>query len=846
MEGSTLDSEQAEQKGLSGYRVLDLTDEKGFLCGKMLADLGADVIKVEPPGGDPSRHTGPFYEDRPDPEKNLQWWAFNTSKRGITLDITSEDGRSAFLRLVKEADFVIESFMPGYMAELGLDYEELSKLNPGIIMVSISGFGQDGPYAQYKATDIVCQALAGITYLTGDPDRAPLRISVSQSFLNASNDAATGALIALWHREKTGLGQWVDVSAQECVAWQGFSNQTFWFMRQESPTRENQAHNLLSVGRPTVPDIYRCRDGYVLFTPERGRNGRRTRKLVEWMEEEGMCPSVVSEFEWEESALPPADIEEEEREQLILEMVQTAFEMREHFEAFFLTKDKQELFRQAVERGFMLAPLNDIKEVAELAQFWAREFWQEVEHPEIGKTLMYPGAPFRSNGMQYRIRSRAPMIGEHNDEILSGKLKPICRQEAARDIADLGNVDSTEVFRGLKVLDFTWITVGPRTTRYFADHGATVVKVEAPERPDGGRGIPPLKDMTPHPDHSAWFCIYNVNKYAITIDLTKPEGVELVKKLAIWADVLIESFRPGVMKRFGLDYESIRKLNPGLVYASTSMFGQSGPYHQYAGFGHHAVAITGYDLITGWPDRAPCGAFWAYSDHVAPQMLVSAIVTALLEKRRTGLGQYIDQAQNESALLLLGNPLLDYAANGRIAERIGGRDPNISPHGAFPCLGEDRWCVIAVETDEEWEKLCKIMGQPELAEDPKFATLADRKANEDELEALVGQWTAKYNSVELMKLLQEAGIAAGAVENAEDLHNDPQLRHRQHFLEFEHPVMGKVYVDALPPRFSRTPARQYLPPPCLGEHNAYICTEILNLPDEEFVDLFEKGVFGQL
>ena len=803
MERKTLDSEQTGQNGLSGYRALDLTDEKGFLCGKILADLGADVIKVEPPGGDPCRYRGPFYKDKPDPERNLQWWAFNTSKRGITLDLPSKDGRDQFLRLVKESDFVIESFIPGHMAELGFSYEELAEINPGIIMVSISGFGQDGPYARYKAPDIVCQAMAGITYLTGDPDRPPLRISVPQSYLNAANDAAAGALIALWHRERTGLGQWVDVSAQECVTWQGFSNQTFWYMRQQSPTRENQAHNMLSVGRPTVPDIYRCRDGYVLLTPEKGRNGRRTRKLVEWMEEEGSCPSIISEFDWEESAAPPQNLTDEEREQMIMEMVRTAFEMREHFETFFMTKDKKELFQQAVQRGFLLAPLNDIKEVAEQIQFRAREFWQEVQHSEIGEVLTYPGAPFRSAGMPYRIRKRAPLIGEHNDEILSGKLEPAPRQKAVCDSAAGENVDSTEAFRGLKVLDFTWITVGPRSTRYFADHGATVVKVEAPERPDGGRGIPPLKDMTPHPDHSAWFCIYNANKYAVTIDLTKPEGIELAKKLAVWADVLVESFRPGVMKRFGLDYESIHKLNPGLVYASTSMFGQSGPYHQYAGFGHHAAAITGFDLITGWPDRAPCGAFWAYSDHVAPQMLITAIVTALLEKRRTGLGQYIDQAQNESALLLLGTPLLDYAANGRIAERIGGRDLNMSPHGAFPCLGEDKWCAIAVENDEEWRKLCQLMGQPDMAEDPKFATLADRKANEDELEALVGQWTSMYGPFSLMALLQETGIAAGVVETAEDLHNDPQFRHRQHFLEFEHPVMGKVYVDALPPRFSK-------------------------------------------
>ena len=324
----------------------------------------------------------------------------------------------------------------------------------------------------------------------------------------------------------------------------------------------------------------------------------------------------------------------------------------------------------------------------------------------------------------------------------------------------------------------------------------------------------------------------------------KSEGVDLVKKLIAWADVLVESFSPGVMKRFGLDYASVRELNPGLVYASTSMFGQSGPYHQYAGFGHHAAAITGFDLITGWPDRAPSGVFWAYSDHVAPQMLVSAILVALLEKRRTGHGQHIDQAQNESALQFLGTPLLDYAANGRIAERIGGRDPYAAPHGAFPCRGEDRWCAIAVFTDEEWRLFCQTMEQPQLAGDPRFAALADRKANEDELEALVGQWTSQFEPFALMDLLQDAGIEAGVVQTAEDLHNDTQLRHRRHFLELEHPVMGRVCVDALPPKFSLTPARQQSPPPCLGEHNAYVCTEILQIPDEELADLFEREVFG--
>ena len=829
-----------EHHGLGGYRALDLTDEKGFLCGKILADLGAEVIKIEPPGGDASRGLGPFYHDDPHPDRSLHWWAYNTSKRGITLDLAAASDRKVFMRLVERSDFLIESFTPDHMAELGLGYEELARVNPGIILVSISAFGQEGPYSRHRAPDLVCQALGGILYLTGDPDRPPLRISVPQSYLNAANDAATGALIALWYRERTGLGQWVDVSAQECVAWQGFSNQTFWHMRQEKPTRENQVHNMLSVGRPTVPDFYQCKDGFVLFTPERGRNGRRTRTLVEWMQEEGACPAILSEYDWEETAAPPEDLTEEERQQRILEMVESAMEMREHFQAFFLTKTKEELFQQAVERGFLLGPLNTIEEVSRLTQFRARGFWQKVEHPEVEESLSYPGAAFRITGAPYHIRSRAPLLEEHNHEVTS----LLSRQTPHRKpISE--EVDSNEAFRDLKILDFTWVTVGPRAVRYFADHGATVIKVEAPDRPDIGRLIPPLKDMVAHPDHSAWFCLYNANKYAITLDLNRPEGLDLARRLASWADVLIESFRPGVMERFGLGYERLHEVNPGLVYASTSMFGQTGPYRGYAGFGHHAAAITGFDLLTGWPDRAPCGAFWAYTDHIAPQMLVTAIVTALLERSRTGQGQYIDQSQNESALHLLGIPLLDYAANGQIAGRNGGRDQHAAPHAAFRCRGEDRWCAIAVQTDEEWRALCTLMKRPELADEARFATLSGRQANEDELERLVEAWTVHLPAETVMARLQNAGIPAGVAATAEDMHNDPQLQQRGHFLIFDHPVMGPVSVDALPPRFSRTPARQYRPPPCLGEHNAYVCTEVLGLPDDQFVRLLESGVFGE-
>ena len=829
-------NQQTEGRGLSGYRALDLTDEKGFLCGKILADLGADVIKVERPGGDPSRNLGPFYHDQPHPEKSLLWWAYNTSKRGITLDLTTKDGCQTFLCLTRKADFVIESFTPGHMAKLGLSYQELSQVNPGIIMVSISGFGQDGPYAHYKAPDIVCMAISGYMNLVGDRDRPPLRITIPQAYLHAANDAAAGSLIALWHREMTGEGQWVDVSAQECMAWQTFNNYVYWDFEGINRSRGGPFGTDPRSGMTSASAVFPCKDGYVLFTASRGRDGRRTRRLVEWMEEEGMANDLLRETDWETNPLV-TQLSEEEREQLR----EQAVKRTRSFEFFILSKTRKELFEQAISRGFFLAPINSVKDVSQEEHFRARGFWQTIEHPEVNDKITYPGAPFIAADNPYRIRRRAPLIGEHNDEILQGELG------SPRDqtITPEGErSDSTEAFKGLKVLDFTWHIVGPRFTRYLADHGATVVKVEAPEFFDGSRLGPPFKDSIVDVNRSGYMSVYNVNKYGTTIDLNKPEGVALVKRLIEWADILVQSYRPGLMKRWGLDYDSVKDLNPGLIYVNTSMLGQTGPRHRYAAYGHHAAAIAGFDDLTGWPDRTPNGAFWAYTDHVAPQFLTTAVVSALLERRRTGKGQCIDQSQLESALQFLAPALLDYAVNGRIATRDGNRDPYAAPHSAYHCAGEDRWCVIAVQTDEEWQAFCCAIGQPKLTIDERFATLKLRKENEAELDRLVEEWTSKLPPETVMSTLQQAGVAAGIVETAEDMHHDPQFKHRNHFLLFDHPIMGPHPINALPIKLSKSPARQYLPPPCLGEHNAYVCTEILGMSDEEFVNLLQTGVFG--
>ena len=387
---------------LSPYQVLDLTDEKGLLCGKILADLGARVIKVERPGGDPARNQGPFYHDTPDPEKSLFWFAFNTGKKSITLDIESRDGQELFQKLVTTADFVLESFPPGYMRGLGLDYPSLSQINPRIIMTSISPFGQTGPYSDFKGPDIVCTAMGGEMYLCGDADKSPIQIGVPQAYLHAGAEAAVGSLFALWHRERTGEGQHVDTSAQEAITWTGFHNQAIWDLNKHNIKREGIRRQF---GPSLMRVLFPCKDGHVAIYLLGGNYGSQPQQaFVEWMDSEGMANDFLRDFDWD--SFDAATFSEE-----------LALKLEEPFEKFYLTKSKQELFAEAVKKRFLLAPVNSTQDLLEMEQLKVRDFWAEVAHPELGASITYPGAPYKSSVPNYAIRGRAPLIGEHNQEI---------------------------------------------------------------------------------------------------------------------------------------------------------------------------------------------------------------------------------------------------------------------------------------------------------------------------------------------------------------------------------------------------------------------------------------------
>lgn len=406
-----IESEKWREIILSGYRVLDLTDEKGMLCGKILGDLGADVIKIEKPGGDSARNIGPFYHDVPHPEKSLFWFAYNTSKRGITLNIETIDGREIFKRLSKTADFVVESFPPGYLDSLGLGYSVLSDINPAIIMASITPFGQEGPYKNYKASDLVLEAMAGTLYIKGDSDRPPLRFSVEQAYPQAGAQAAVGMLMANYYRELTGDGQHVDVPIRECLMATLFNVNAFWWMNKTISKRQGMFEfRTLFGGGPWLrwPLLFDCKDGQVAWQLHTGPMGHFTAALVEWMDSEGMS-GHLKDVDW--GGIDATKVTEEQQMAWLSTVSQ-----------FLLTYTKSELYEEGRKRGLLLYPVSTSSDILDNPQLEARDFWMVVKHHELGTSITYPGAPFKSTEEMWRISRRAPLIGEHNSEIYEGQL----------------------------------------------------------------------------------------------------------------------------------------------------------------------------------------------------------------------------------------------------------------------------------------------------------------------------------------------------------------------------------------------------------------------------------------
>jgi benzylsuccinate CoA-transferase BbsF subunit len=401
-----------------------------------------------------------------------------------------------------------------------------------------------------------------------------------------------------------------------------------------------------------------------------------------------------------------------------------------------------------------------------------------------------------------------------------------------------------KALEGIKVLDFCWVVAGPMGTKYLAEYGATVVRVESAKRPETLRRAAPFKDSVSGINRSAYFANQNPNKHGITIDMSHPRARELVLRAATWADLVTENFTPGTMERWGLGYADLEKVNPRIIMFSSSMLGRGGPLDSQPGFGPVLSSLAGLTHITGWPDREPVNPYGAYTDFIVPRFAVASMLAAIDYCRRTNKGMHLDMSQLEASIHFSAPFVLDYTVNSREQGRRGNREQGMAPHGVYPCKGEDRWIAIACETDEQWESLSRLMypvgqGWPD---EERFSTLLGRKSSEDELDTLLGQWTTGWDSRQLMDTLQKAGVPAGMVNDASDLFEDPQLKYRQHFAYLEHPEIGVYATDRSELDLSRTPGSLDRAAPLLGQHTEQVLTELFGLSTEEYRSLKEDGV----
>lgn len=394
---------------------------------------------------------------------------------------------------------------------------------------------------------------------------------------------------------------------------------------------------------------------------------------------------------------------------------------------------------------------------------------------------------------------------------------------------------------GIKILDFTWVIAGPLATKCLADYGATVIKIESVARPDVHRITAPAFENKPGVNRGVAFIMYNSNKLSLSLNFKLPKGREIAHRLADWSDVVIDNFMPGTLEKVELGYEDLRRTNPDIIMVRSTMQGHTGPHANVSSYGIHLAALAGITDLIGWPNQPPVGPPSSYPDFIAPWYTAVAILAALEYRDRTGRGLSIDLSQLESTLFFMAPALLDYTVNGRIAKRDGNRSPRAAPHGCFRCKGDDRWCVISVSSDEEWQALTQVLGHPSWCQDARFNSFKARKENEDELERLIEEWTLSHTAEEVMELLQTVGLPGGVVKDGRDLRNDPQLNHRSHFVTLNHSELGPCMHETHSFKLSRS-APETKAAPCLGEHNEYICCEILGMSDKEFIGLLESGV----
>ncbi len=790
-----------EPSALAHLSVLDLTGPEGNLCGKILADLGADVTKIEPPGGDKSRKMGPFASGVNRPDFSLYFANYNANKYSIMLDLESVEGANRFIELSENVDVVIENFRPGYMNQMGIGFEKLSLNNPGIVMASISPYGQTGPYSGFIGVELIVQAMGGVMYCQGDELKPPCAAPCEQISQLTSFHTATGVLAAINHRNLTGKGQCIDVSMYEIAA-QLLFNITRYTYDGDIARRMGSTPIIAPNGH------YACSDGYISLAVLENRHWE---ELVRWMDNETLADPTWNDMNFRRSQPEVIDIF-----------------VRDFISGFSV----EDFLEQAYSRHLAVSRVNEISDLAQSSQLKERNYFREIIDPEIG-THLVPGPPYRFGLTPSASERPTPRLGEHQERVIGKTRTDRLNLKEAND-GRTGNL--TLPLQGIRVLDLSRVWSGPFATRYLGDLGAEIIKVETNKHLDTGRIVT---------NSSPQFLEINRSKKSITLDFAGSEGVELIKELVQISDVVVENFASGVLDRRGLGYETLKKVKPDLVMISMPGYGTEGPKADHVGYGQSLMSYAGLSNLWGFPDSPiENHSNVHFPDFVSAGATTTAILAALEYRNQYRFGQHVEIAQVEAMAGSMGVALLDYFVNGKSWEPIGNRNPWSAPNGCYPCEGEDEWCAISCPDEDDWKNLVKSMGKPAWAKDPKFQSRENRLINHDELDNYISQWTDNFKSHDLMNLLQQHLIPAGVVQTGEQLYNDPHLRERDFIVSVDHSEWGPVEHPGIAIKFSDTPGRITSGVPYLGEHNEEIFSNLLAISENDMGQLLQKKVIS--
>ena len=790
---------------LAGLRVLDLTGRMGGYCGLLLANLGAEVLLIEPPGGDPMRREGPFKNDAPHNERSLSFAAYHANKHGVVLDLEQANGKEKFRELAAHGDVVIEDKPYGYLDQLRLGYADLQKLNGALVLTSISGFGRTGPYREFRAPSIVAFAMGGLMNLCGHPGHAPLMGPCDVAYHLGSVHAAFGTMAALFNRRVTGVGDHVDISLQDVLAADPFLRIiSRYSVTGEVPQRSGHSQST------TVAETYQCQDGYARIFVNQPDHWRR---FVEWLGN----PSEL---------LDPK-----------LENVQNRFALRSLIdrlvEARTLNYPVKKFFEEFQTNRLAAAPINPPSGYVYDEQTKHRSYFAEIDHPELGQHR-FPGDPYKFSASPWRIVRGAPLLGAADK--LPAAFTGASSWSGGADPANCSNPTQRKPLEGIRVISFPTGIVGPALAGLLAEQGAEVISIEAGRvvrSPQRGQRWQIASDLES-----------NRERKRIALDMKNPEGLSLAKQLIAKSDVVVENFSARVMASWGLDYLRMKEIRPDIIMASLQAFGQTGPRRDYVSFGPILMAYSGMTYLWRDPqiERPGAGSQTAFPDYIAPSYGAVAIIAALLHRARTGEGQYIDISQAETAASMIGPALLELLVNGREPQPQGNFSATAAPHGAYRCKGDDRWCAIAIAGQEEWMRFCEIIGHREWLADSRFATHAARVANRADLDAAMEAWTSTYTPHQLMIMLQRDGFAAGVVQTAEDLYRDPHLRERGLAREVNHREIGWVTRAGPTARLGHNRMVTDGPVHVAGEDNEAVLGEILGMSAEAIRGLYDRKV----